>query len=42
MAIILTKKYSDLVLHTATNGRTGMELFRTYSPNIVITDITMP
>ena len=42
MAVILAKKFPDSILHTATNGRTGLELFKEYTPDIVITDITMP
>ena len=42
LSIILSKKYPGLVLHTANNGRTGLELFKSYTPDIVITDINMP
>jgi YesN/AraC family two-component response regulator len=42
LAIILAKKFPDVALHTAINGRTGLELFKTYTPDIVITDINMP
>ena len=42
LTIILTKKYPDVVLHTASNGRTGLELFKTHTPQIVVTDINMP
>ena len=42
LSIILSKKFPDIALHTASNGRTGLELFKTYSPDIVITDINMP
>lgn len=42
LAIILTRKYPDLALHTAINGRTGLELFKTHLPDIAITDINMP
>lgn len=42
LSILLSKKFPDLVLHTATNGRMGLELYKTYSPDIVITDINMP
>ena len=42
MTVILAKKYPDIILHTATNGRKGLELFKEYTPYIVITDITMP
>lgn len=39
---ILTMKYPASPLHTATNGRAGLELFKTHLPAIVITDINMP
>jgi YesN/AraC family two-component response regulator len=42
LSIILSKKFPDIILHTAINGRTGLELFKTYTPDIVITDINMP
>ena len=42
LSIVLNKKFPDLVLHTAANGRMGLELYKTYSPDIVITDINMP
>ena len=39
---IITLKFTDVALHTAGNGRTGLELFKTHTPDIVITDINMP
>ena len=42
LSIVLTKKFPDLALHTAANGRIALELYKTYSPEIVITDINMP
>jgi YesN/AraC family two-component response regulator len=39
---IITMKYPDVVLHSAINGRTGLELFKTHTPDIVMTDINMP
>ena len=42
LAIILPKKYPGVVLHTADNGRRGLDLFKTYTPDIVITDFNMP
>jgi YesN/AraC family two-component response regulator len=38
----ITKKYPDVALHTATNGSTGLELFKKQTSDIVITDIHMP
>jgi two-component system cell cycle response regulator len=42
LAIILPKKYSGALLHTAGNGRTGLDVFKTHTPAIVITDFNMP
>jgi YesN/AraC family two-component response regulator len=39
---ILTKKFPEVSLYTANNGRTGLELFKAHMPDIVITDINMP
>ena len=39
---ILTKKYPEIPLYTAINGRRGLELFKSHTPNIVITYINMP
>ncbi len=38
----LAKKFPTITLHRATNGRMGLELFKTHMPDIVITDINMP
>jgi len=42
LTTILAKKFPHVTLHTAINGKTGLELFKTYMPDIVITDINMP
>lgn len=42
MALILGKKFSNITLHTATNGVTGLDMFNTHTPDIVVTDINMP
>jgi CheY-like chemotaxis protein len=42
LTAIISMKYPDLELHTACNGRTGLELFKTHTPDIVMTDINMP
>jgi YesN/AraC family two-component response regulator len=42
LASILTSKFPGVVLSTASNGRTGLELFKSHLPDIVITDIKMP
>jgi len=38
---ILTSKFPDVVFYTAINGRTGLELFKAHTPEIVLTDINM-
>jgi|ERR1039457_2193974 YesN/AraC family two-component response regulator len=40
--IILSKKYPDVRFHSAIDGKMGLELFKTFLPEIVITDINMP
>jgi len=42
LATILTRKFPGATLYTAINGRTGLELFKSHIPDIVITDIKMP
>jgi YesN/AraC family two-component response regulator len=42
LSSIITMKYPDNVLHSAINGRTGLELFNEHLLDIVITDINMP
>jgi YesN/AraC family two-component response regulator len=39
---ILTKKYPDVPVYPAINGRAGFDLFKVHLPAIVITDIVMP
>lgn len=38
---ILAVKFPDVMLYTAINGRLGLELFKVYTPDIVLTDINM-
>ena len=38
---MLAMKFSDVMLYTAINGRQGLDLFKTHTPDIVITDINM-
>jgi len=38
----LARKYPTITLYRASNGRMGLELFKTHMPDIVITDINMP
>jgi two-component system, sensor histidine kinase and response regulator len=42
LGIFLINRYPDAVTHFAENGEIGVELFRKYMPDIVITDIRMP
>jgi YesN/AraC family two-component response regulator len=42
LATTLAKKFPDVTIHKATNGRKGLELFKTHASDIVITDINMP
>ena len=42
LATILPKKYPGALLHTAHDGRKGLDLFKTHTPDIVITDFNMP
>jgi YesN/AraC family two-component response regulator len=42
LTTILAKKFSGAALHTAINGKAGLELFKLHMPDIVITDINMP
>lgn len=40
-AAVLAVKFPAVTLYTAVNGRLGLELFRSHTPDIVITDINM-
>lgn len=42
MAVILARKYPRITLHTADSGLSGLEIFTTLRPDILITDINMP
>lgn len=40
-ASIIDAMYPDVMLYTAVNGKSGLELFNAHIPDIVITDINM-
>ena len=42
LATILSKKYPEATIHTACDGKTGLDLFKEYLPEIIITDVNMP
>lgn len=41
-ATILSMQFPEVAVYTASNGTTGLELFKTHMPDIVITDYSMP
>ncbi|WP_224982740.1 response regulator [Geomonas agri] len=42
LSVVLRRKYGDLQLYTAENGRQGVDLFKERNADIVITDVNMP
>jgi len=42
LARMLGKRFPGSMVHCASNGKEGLEMFGRYLPNIVITDIWMP
>lgn len=38
---LLTARFPDVVIHTAVDGRLGLEVFKSNTPEIVLTDINM-
>lgn len=40
--VTLAKKYPSFKIYQALNGKTGLEIFMTHTPDIVITDLSMP
>jgi YesN/AraC family two-component response regulator len=42
LATALTSRFPGIALHTAMDGKTGLELFKKFTPDIVVTDINMP
>lgn len=39
---VLTRKYPEMEIHAAGDGRTGLELFREHKPDLILTDARMP
>jgi two-component system sensor histidine kinase/response regulator len=42
LGVMIAKKFPDISLYFAENGRTGVDLFKEHVPEIVITDVNMP
>lgn len=42
LAAVLVRKFKDIEVFTATNGREGLELFNDQLPDLLLTDIKMP
>lgn len=42
LCLMLAKKFPGFTIHAAENGKVGLERFRAYQPDIVITDVNMP
>lgn len=42
LGVVLQRKYVDMEICTANNGRKGVDLFRQENFDIVITDVNMP
>jgi len=42
LGLMIKKKFPDFEIHTAEDGVKGLELFKRYRPDIVLTDINMP
>lgn len=42
LGTVTRRKFRDVTIYLAENGRVGVDLFKEYTPEIVITDINMP
>lgn len=39
---LLSQKYPEVTIYTATNGKEGLSLFNEHHPDLIVTDISMP
>ena len=42
LSLMIAREFPNFSIYFAENGRTGVELFKEHTPDIVITDISMP
>lgn len=42
LKVVLAKKFPDIAIQAAVNGKDGVELFEKILPEIVLTDVNMP
>lgn len=42
LATVIQRKFHEIPVYLAENGKTGVDLFKEHQPEIVITDINMP
>lgn len=42
LAKVIERKYRDVTIYHAENGRIGVDLFKEHKPEIILTDINMP
>ncbi|HEY5512809.1 MAG TPA: response regulator [Geomonas sp.] len=42
LVAIIPRKFPDMTIYSAVNGKAGLDLFKNQAPDIVITDINMP
>lgn len=42
LGTVIHRKFRDVTIYLAENGRVGVDLFKEHTPEIVITDINMP
>ena len=42
LLLVIRKRFPALVVHCASNGRIGWEMFQRHTPQVVISDLNMP